>query len=141
MICLIRDISDSEAQEQALRAERQRFDLFIDAVRDYAIFMLDPDGYVTSWNTGAERLKGYTEDDILGNHFSVFYTEEQREAGLPERLLEEALANGSVEHVGPRVRKDGTTFQAGVVLTAVHNEDDSLRGFGKVTRNTSEDSR
>lgn len=134
MICLIRNVSEAEAQQQALREERQRFDLFIDAVEDYAIFMLDRDGYITSWNTGATRLKGYTEDEILGTHFSVFYTEDQREDELPERLLEQALEQGSAEHQGPRVRKDGTTFQADVVITAVYDQENTHRGFGKVTR-------
>jgi PAS domain S-box-containing protein len=129
-----RDLSDGDDQPEATE-----FSAFVSAVKDYAIFMLDPDGYITSWNTGAERLKGYTEDEILGNHFSIFYTEPQREAGLPERLLDEALATGSVEHVGTRVHKDGSTFQADVVITAVYDEDDTLRGFGKVTRDISDD--
>lgn len=139
MICLIRDRSDTENQQGILHEERQRFELFINAVEDYAIFMLDPDGYVISWNTGAERIKGYDEEEILGEHFSIFYTDEQRDAGLPERLLDRALQDGSVEHKGPRVRKDGSTFQADVVITAVYDENEELRGFGKVTRKIEND--
>jgi len=138
MICLLRDLSDSAAQRRALREQRERFDLFVDAVEDYAIFMLDPDGYIISWNRGAERIKGYTENGILGSHFSTFYTEDQRDAGLPERLLARALEDGSAEHRGPRVRADGTTFQAHVVITAVFDENGTHRGFVKVTRDLSE---
>lgn len=138
MICLIRDLSNIEAQKQALFKERQRFDLFVDAVEDYAIFILDPDGYIITWNTGAEQIKGYSQDEILGKHFSVFYTESQREEGLPDRLLEQAMDNGSVEHTGPRVRKDGDTFHAQVVITAVYDEEGTHRGFGKVTRDVSD---
>lgn len=134
MICLLRDLSDTELHQQTLREERKRFDLFVDAVEDYAIFMLDPNGYVTTWNRGAERIKGYQEAEILGNHISTFYTDDQLEEGLPDRLLQEALAEGSVRHRGPRVRKDGTTFQAKVVITAVFDENDNHRGFGKVTQ-------
>jgi PAS domain S-box-containing protein len=135
MICLIRNRSDNENQREFLHEERQRFELFIDAVEDYAIFMLDPDGYIISWNTGAERIKGYSSEEILGEHFSVFYTDEQCDAGLPERLLNRALQNGTAEHKGSRVRKDGSTFHADVVMTAVYDENEELRGFGKVTRN------
>jgi PAS domain S-box-containing protein len=85
-------------------------------------------------NEGAERIKGYTDEEILGNHFSTFYTRAQREAGLPEQLLEQAQEAGSVKRQGPRVRKDGSTFDAGVTITAVYDEDDTLRGYGKVTR-------
>lgn len=138
MICLIRDRSTDEGHRQELRQERQRFDLFIDAVEDYAIFMLDPDGYVLSWNKGAKRIKGYGEDEILGEHFSVFYPEEQRRKGLPETLLDRAIENGAVEHKGPRVRQNGTTFHADVVITAVDGEDGTHRGFVKVTRDISE---
>lgn len=137
MICLIRNVTDFDGQTRALREARQSFELFIDAVEDYAIFMLDPGGYITSWNNGAERLKGYAADEILGDHFSAFYTDKQRQEGLPAQLLTEAREEGSVEHKGPRVRQDGTTFEAHVVITAVYDEDNVLRGFGKVTRDMS----
>jgi PAS domain S-box-containing protein len=134
MMCLLRDLTDVEAQRQALHQEQQRFDLFVDAVEDYAILMLDPEGHIVSWNRGAERIKGYTEDEILGKHFSVLYPEELRQAGLPDELLEQAQENGSVEQEGPRLRKDGSTFQATSVITAVYDEDGTHRGFGKVTK-------
>lgn len=138
MICLLRNLTDDEDRRRELREQRQRFQLFVDAVQEYGIFMLDPDGYVVTWNEGAERLKGYAEDEILGNHFSTFYTDAQRERDLPEQMLERALEEGSVEHQGPRVRKDGTTFLAKVVITAVHDEDGEHRGFGKVTQDISD---
>lgn len=140
MICLIRDLSGTDFNDEALHKERQRFDLFVNAVNDYAIFMLDPDGYIITWNAGAARIKGYTEDEMLGEHFSTFYTEDQRDEDLPERLLIQALEEGSVEHQGPRVHKDGTTFQADVVITALNDEKGRHRGFGKVTRDISESS-
>lgn len=134
MICLVRNLTDEMLREKQARRDRKRLDLFVEAVEDYAIFMLDHNGYVTTWNEGANRLEGYTKDEILGKHVSTFYTESQREQGLPENLLARALADGSAEHRGPRVRKDGTTFLAHVVITAVYDEDGNHRGFGKVTR-------
>jgi PAS domain S-box-containing protein len=138
MICLIRDVTDLQETRRLDHERRQAFELFIDAVEDYAIFMLDPDGYVTTWNTGAERIKGYSEAAILGNHFSTFYTEEQRDRGLPEQLLQTALDAGSAHHQGPRVREDGSTFQANVVITAIYDEEGTHRGFGKVTQDMTE---
>jgi PAS domain S-box-containing protein len=137
MICLIRDMTDVESQQETLEQERQRFDLFVDAVEDYAIFMLDPDGYITTWNAGAERIKGYTKDEILGQHISTFYTDEQRAAGYPEKLLERAIEEGSVEQEGPRVHKDGSTFRARVTISAIEDDAGSHRGFAKVTRDLS----
>ena len=112
--------------------------LFIDAVEDYAIFMLDPGGHVASWNTGAQKIKGYRPDEILGRHFSVFYPSDALAAGVPERQLQLARLNGRVEHEGWRVRKDGTRFHANVVITAVHDATGKLVGFAKVTRDMSE---
>lgn len=101
--------------------------------------MLDPDGYVTTWNRGAERIKGYTEGEILGAHFSTFYPEDQRDRGLPGRLLETPLEEGSARHRGPRVRKGGSTFPADVVITAVYGADGGHRSFGKVTRDLTDE--
>lgn len=134
MICLLRDFTDDELQDRTLNEERQRFDLFIQAVEEYAIFMLDTEGYIVTWNEGAERIKGYREEEILGDHISTFYTQSQEDEGLPDRLLNEAKTSGSVTHEGPRVRKDGSTFDASVVITAVYDETGSHRGYGKVTR-------
>src|SRR5262245_45569371 len=112
----------------------EAFALLVERVQDYAIFMLDPSGRVASWNQGAQRIKGYTIDDILGRHMSTFYTPEDVERGLPRKLLGIAQSEGRVEDEGWRVRKDGTRFWADVVITALRDDDGKLRGFGKVTR-------
>jgi len=112
----------------------ERFALLAAAATEYAIFTLDTEGVITSWNPGAQRLKGYTADEIIGQHFSRFYPAEDAAAGKPGRLLAIAAAEGSVEDEGWRVRKDGTQFWADVVITALRTPDGELRGFGKVTR-------
>ena len=114
------------------------YGLMVESVRDYAIFMLDPNGYVASWNRGAQRLKGYTAGEIIGRHFSVFYAPEDIAARKPEWELEMAARDGRFEDEGYRVRKDGTTFWANVVLTAVRDDDGTLVGFAKVTRDLTE---
>ena len=121
-----------------LRRSEEDFRLLVASVRDYAIYMLDPDGVVVSWNAGAERLKGYRELEILGQHFSVFYAPEDRDAGKPGMLLEIARREGRVEDEGWRIRKDGSRFWADVVITAVYDPDGSLRGYAKVTRDLTE---
>jgi hypothetical protein len=112
--------------------------LLVSSVRDYAIFMLDPLGRVTTWNLGAQRIKGYKPEEIIGKHFSTFYGEEDRRNGKPERELEIARAEGSVEDEGWRIRKDGTRFWANVIITAVYDAHRELRGFAKVTRDITE---
>jgi len=134
LLCFIQDITEQKEMERALEQERQRFELFVDAVEDYAIFSLDTEGFITSWNRGAERLKGYDEDEIIGEHVSVFYPEEKVEEGYPEKLLETALDEGSAEDIGWRVRKDGSKFWANVLITAVFDDDGQHQGFLKVTR-------
>jgi PAS domain S-box-containing protein len=114
------------------------YQLMVDAVRDYAIFMLDPNGYVASWNTGAERIKGYTAAEIIGQHFSVFYPQAAVATGHPQRELEIATGEGRFEEEGWRVRKDGGQFWASVVITAVRDETGTLVGFAKVTRDLTE---
>lgn len=114
------------------------FDLLVSEVEHYAIFALNPEGNVISWNEGAARIKGYDADQIIGQHFSVFYTEEQQSAGLPDQLLTEAKRNGNAQHEGWRVRADGTQFWALVSITALYDSDGDLRGFGKVTRDLTE---
>jgi rsbT co-antagonist protein RsbR len=114
------------------------FRLFVDSVRDYAIVMLDPTGHVASWNPGAARIKGYTRDEVIGKHFSCFYTADAIQRGLPEKELEVAASEGRFEDEGWRVRKDGKQFWASVVITALRDNDGSLRGFGKVTRDLTE---
>ncbi|MGW0809333.1 PAS domain-containing sensor histidine kinase [Nonomuraea sp. NPDC002799] len=112
--------------------------LLVQSIRDYAIFMLDPHGRIVSWNVGAQRIKGYTADDIIGTHFSAFYPPEDVAAGKPAMELKVAAAEGQWEEEGWRVRKDGTRFWASVVITALYGEDGRLRGFGKVTRDLTE---
>lgn len=110
----------------------------VESVRDYAIFMLDPSGYIASWNRGAQRIKGYGPEEIIGQHFSVFYPAEDIAARKPEWELEMATRDGRFEDEGFRIRKDGTTFWASVVLTAVRDDDGSLLGFAKVTSDLTE---
>jgi PAS domain S-box-containing protein len=114
------------------------YQLMVESVRDYAIFMLDPNGHVASWNQGAQRIKGYTADEIIGQHFSAFYPPEDIASRKPARELKIATRVGKFEEEGIRVRKDGTTFWASVVITAVRDEDGSLVGFAKVTRDLTE---
>lgn len=116
----------------------EQFRLLVEAVQDYAIFMLDPEGRITSWNAGAERIKQYKAAEIIGQHFSIFYTEEDRAAEKPERSLEKAAQLGRHEQEGWRVRKDGSRFWANVTLTAIRDRDAHLIGFAKITRDVSE---
>ncbi|MEA3086941.1 MAG: hypothetical protein QOC89_4638 [Paraburkholderia sp.] len=135
---ITRDLTAQRDYVEALRQSEERFRLLVDSVKDYAIFMLDPDGCVVSWNAGAARIKGYTRDEIVGRHFSTFYTREEAAAGKPARELAIAKQIGRVEDEGWRVRKDGTTFWANVNITAVYDETNRLRGFAKVTRDLTE---
>ncbi len=124
--------------EKALRASEQRFRLLVEAAQDYAIFMLDADGRVSSWNIGAQRIKGYEPSEIIGQHFSRFYPEVDVQAGKPQRELQDAMRDGRVEDEGWRVRKDGSRFWANVVITALRGEQGQLLGFSKVTRDFTE---
>jgi PAS domain S-box-containing protein len=133
-----RDLTERRRHEEELRISEERVRLLVDSVRDYAIFMLDPQGVVQSWNSGAKAIKGYDADEIVGRHFRVFFPPEQQAAGKPEQVLEAARRQGRVENEGWRVRKDGTLFWANVVVTAVYGPDGDLRGFAKVTRDMSE---
>ena len=134
----VQDITAQAAAEEQLRQSEERFRLLIEAVQEYAIFMLDPDGLVTSWNLGAERTKGYQAAEIIGTHFRVFYPPEQQAAAHPEHELELALRDGRYEEEGWRVRKDGSRFWASVLITAVFDESGTHIGFAKVTRDTTE---
>lgn len=124
--------------EPALRQSDKIFRLLVEGVKDYAIFLLDPDGNVATWNVGAERIKGYTAEEIIGEHFSQFYPREARESKWPERELEIAAKEGRFVDEGLRVRKDGSTFWANVVITALRDDHGELRGFSKVTRDLTE---
>ena len=132
---------ESEARLREMMATNHnevQFRLLVKGVIDYAIFMLDPDGIVSSWNLGAERIKGYLPEEIIGQHFSKFYTAEDRAAGLPERGLDLARREGRFENEGWRVRKDGTRFRAHVVIDAIRGEDGEVIGFAKITRDVTE---
>jgi PAS domain S-box-containing protein len=130
-----------EMLEVALRESDDRLRFLVDAVTDYAIISLDPDGIIESWNTGAERIKGYTPEEALGRHFSTFYPAEDCDSGLPQRLLDRARAEGSCERTGWRVRKDGSQFWGDIVISAVHNDTGILTGFVKVVRDLTEQHR
>jgi len=129
-----RSAREAYAHEVILRQEEQRFRLFVEAVKDHAIFALDPQGNVSSWNEGAARLKGYAASEIIGRHFSCFYSPEDVQAGKPERELQDAARDGRVEDEGWRVRKDGSRFWANVSVTAIRDHHGTLIGFAKVTR-------
>ena len=128
----------SQSQGEALRRSEARYDQMVDEVEDYAIIVLDRDGIIKNWNKGAEKIKGYKPVEIIGKNFRIFYTKENREAGLPDQLLEEAIKKGRVEHEGWRVRKDGTNFWGNVIITALHDENKTVVGFIKVTRDLTE---
>ncbi|SFC76702.1 PAS domain S-box-containing protein [Halobiforma haloterrestris] len=141
-----KQVSESNAvwwvTDRNLQGDNQNVDeqlsAFVSAVEDYAVFVLRPDGTVATWNEGAEQIKGYGEDEIVGDHFSTFYTDEDVAEGVPERNLETAATEGQVEDEGWRVRKDGSRFWANVTITATRDEDGELRGFTKVTRDMTE---
>ena len=136
--CIIRDVSEKKKLDVELRQSEERFRLMVEAVRDYAIFMLDTTGYIVSWNEGAKRIKGYSADEIIGKHFSTFYTSEDLDSKKPERELKIAIATGKYEEEGWRVRKDGSLFWANVVITALFNDQNKHIGFSKVTRDLTE---
>jgi len=135
---LEREIENSTAElktkNEALQRSEERYHKMVDEVEDYAILLLDKDGFIQNWNKGAEKIKGYSEADIIGKNFRIFYLPQDREAKLPERLIERARNSGKAVHEGWRVRKDGTTFWGSIVITALHNEKGEVIGFAKVTR-------
>lgn len=133
-----RDLTERRAAEAELRRSQEQFRLLVQGVTDYAIYLLSPEGKVASWNAGAERIKGYRPEEIIGQHFSVFYTEDDRSAELPKLALETARQDGRFEKEGLRVRKDGSQFWANVVLDAIRDDEGVLIGFAKITRDITE---
>jgi len=133
-----RDLTERRAAEQELRASEERFRRLVQSVTDYAIYMLDPEGRVSSWNAGAERFKGYASEEIMGEHFSRFYTDEDKQAGIPTLALRTAKDEGRFEAEGWRVRKDGSRFWASVIIDPISDDEGALIGFAKVTRDLSE---
>ena len=127
-----------EERFDASLSDDGRYRMLIDAVTDYAIYMLDPDGRITSWNPGARYFKGYEESEILGEHFSRFYTKADRAAGLPQKALETAAREGKFEGEGWRCRKDGTEFWAYVVIDPIRDASGNLVGYAKITRDLTE---
>src|SRR5688572_13963126 len=107
-------------------------------IQDYAIILMDLDGTILSWNLGAEKIKGYTEEEIIGQNFRLFYIPRDREEGLPEQLIELATREGRARHVGRRIRKDGTIFWGSILITALHNDEGEVIGFTKLTREISD---
>ena len=138
VLSAIVDITARKAAELALRESERRYGVLVDGVTDYAIYMIDPNGIVTNWNRGAERIKGYRTEEIVGQHFSCFYTEEDRAANLPQQSLEIAARDSRYEAEAWRVRKDGSRFLANVVIDALRDDSGQLIGFAKITRDVTE---
>jgi formate hydrogenlyase transcriptional activator len=138
VLAVVRDISERKEAQAALRLSEERLRALVESVRDYAIFTLDPEGKIMSWNPGAERIKGYRGEEIIGQHFSKFYLQEDLDRGKPDYELQIAAATGRFEDEGWRIRKDGSRFWANVIISALRDSDGRLRGFSKVTRDFTE---
>lgn len=137
---ILSELLDRKVEERTrnLKESEERYHKMIDEVQDYAIILLDLEGYIINWNRGAQQIKGYSEQEIIGKNFRIFYQEEDRSNKLPEKLIREAFINGRASHEGWRLRKDGTTFWGSIVITALHDENGNTIGFSKVTRDLTE---
>ena len=129
-----RDLTERMLAEQSLKQSEEQFRILVQGVTDYALYMLDPSGRITSWNLGAQRIKGYLPQEVIGQHYSLFFSEEDREKGEPQRALEIAVREGRFENQGWRIRKDGSRFWANVVIDVIRDERGELLGFAKITR-------
>jgi len=138
---ITRDLTDRKMAEEVLKQSEQQFRLLVQSVTDYAIYMLDANGRLTNWNPGAQRIKGYLPEEVIGQHFSMFYTPEDRAAGEPKRTLDIAVREGRFENKGWRLRKDGTRFLAHVVVDPIWGDTGTLLGFAKITRDITEATR
>lgn len=136
--CILRDITKKKEKELELRQSEERYRVMVEGVKDYAIFMMDTTGHIVTWNEGAQKIKGYSANEIIGKHFSTFYTAEDLETKKPERELKIAVATGKYEEEGWRVKKNGMVFWANIVITTLYNEQNELIGFSKVTRDLTE---
>ena len=133
-VVTMRDSTDKKTNEVILRDREEQFRLMVEGVKEYCIFMLDPTGNILTWNEGGRRIKGYLDGEIIGKHFSIFYTREDLEIKKPEREIKIATATGKYEEEGWRVKKDGSVFWANIVLTSLYNQRNQHIGFSKVTR-------
>lgn len=137
-IKVTKDLTALKANQELLQKSEERYHRMIAEVQDYAIILLDVDGHIQNWNKGAENIKGYKADEIIGNHFSIFYTESDKNLNLPQHLLQTARENGRVQHESWRMRKDGSLFWGFVTITALHDNNQKVIGFSKVTRDLTE---
>lgn len=138
VLSFVRDVTEQREALDRLRRADQQIRSIVESVSDYAIYLLDKDGYISTWNPGAERIKGYAAEDVLGRHFSIFFAQEDVERGRPAELLRQAAERGRVDIEGWRVRKDGSRFWASVVLTAIHDATGAVTGFAKVTQDVTD---